>query len=317
MSTIYFAKFNINEKIYEVYDGKENLDELLTKVFLGMKTDVELSEIRRKKDVNFKFITLDKDAEKFTVNGRLVAYAPGVHVSYDEEKDDVVETKDSKKATYVTFYFDVRREAIGFVPKNDFGRKMFIERFKMLIENLVPEVGEVELVLEKDSQILDEKLQLINHVDEISIDLIPPNNDKELFESLFGINSDDLADTGGSKYSFKIKGTTKKGLNLASTFVKNLVNGVIVGYGTLFARGKNTSGDPIQVNSEEQALYTKGIIDINKDNIPEISEKSKTGIVRLATMKATAKGDLIQRQQELKIELFREMEDERAKNERR
>ncbi|MCB4844102.1 hypothetical protein LHW04_03370 [Bacillus tropicus] len=317
MSTIYFAKFNINEKIYEVYDGKENLDELLTKVFLGMETDVELSEVRRKKNVNFKFITLNKDADKFTVSGRLVAYAPGVHVSYDEEKDDVVETQDNKKATYVTFYFDVRKETIGFVPKNDFGRKMFIERFKMLIEKLVPEVGEVEIILEKDSQILDEKLQLINHVDEISIDLIPPNNDKKLFESLFGINSDDLTETGGSTYSFKIKGTAKKGLNLASKFVENLVKGVIVGYGKLLARGQNRSGDPIQVNSEEQALYTKGIADINKDNIPEISEKSRAGIVRLATMKAMAKDDLIQRQQELKIELIREMEDEQAKNEGR
>ncbi|MBJ7963039.1 MULTISPECIES: hypothetical protein [Bacillus] len=315
MSTIYFAKFNINEKIYEVYDEKENLDELLTKVFLGMKTDVELGEVRRKKNVNFKFITLNKDPDKFTVNGRLVAYAPGVHVSYDEEKDDVVETKDNKKAAYVTFYFDVRRETIGFVPKNDFGRKMFIDRFKKLIEELVPDVGEVEIVLEKDRQILDEKLRLINHVDEISINLIPPNNDKKLFEALFGINSDDLTDTGGSKYTFNIKGTTKKGLNLGSTFIKNLVNGVIVGYGNLIARGKNTSGEPVNVNSEDEALFTKGITDINKDNIPEISEKSERGIVNLAVMKATAKDDLIQRQQELKLELLREIENERTKAE--
>ncbi|PGE08334.1 hypothetical protein COM64_31210 [Bacillus toyonensis] len=315
MSTIYFAKFNINEKIYEVYDGKVNLDELLTKVFLGMQTDVELGEIRRKKNVNFKFITLNKDPDKLTVNGRLVAYAPGVHVSYDEEKDDVVETQDNKKATYVTFYFDVRRETIGFVPKNDFGRKMFIERFKKLIEELVPDVGEVEIVPEKDRQILDEKLKLINHVDEISINLIPPNNDKKLFESLFGMNSDDLTDTGGSKYTFNIKGTTKKGLNLGSTFIKNLVNGVIVGYGNLVARGKNTSGEPVNVNSEDEALYTKGIADINKDSIPEISEKSRSGIVNLAVMKATAKDDLIQRQQELKLELLREIENERTKAE--
>ncbi|GAB6254511.1 hypothetical protein [Peribacillus sp. N1] len=310
MSTVNFAKFNINEKIYEVYEGKLSLDDLLEKVFLGLKTEIEMKEIKKKKTTNYKFITLNKDIDNFIVNGRLVAYAPGVHVSYDEETDDVIETEDNKKATYVTFSFDVRRETVGFVPKNDFGRKQFVDRFKDLVEALVPEIGEVEIILETDKQKLNEKLNKLKHVDEITIDLIPPNNDKKLFEALYGINSDKLSETGGNKFTFSIKGTTKKGLDIASTYIKNLVNGVIIGYGKLKASGKNSSEEPISVNSQEQALYTRGIADVNKDSIPEIAEKTRAGIISLASMKAIAKEKLIEEQKNLKLELLRKIEDE-------
>jgi hypothetical protein len=313
VSTVFFAKFNINEKIYEVYDGKVSLDDLLKKVFLGMETDIELEETVNKKTTNYKFITLDKDPDSFIVNGRLVAYAPGVHVSYDEETDNVIETHDNKKATYVTFSFDIRRETIGFVPKNDFGRKQFIDRFAQLIENLIPEVGEIELILEKDKQLLNEKISTINHVEEIRIHLIPPNNDKKLFESLFGLNSDDLAETGGNRFTFNIRGTAEKGINVASSFIKNLINGVVVGYGKLSARGRNTSGEAVTVSSEDKALYTRGIPEFNKDSIPAIAEKTRAGYMTLASMKATAKDDLLTKQRELKYELIRKIENEESK----
>ncbi|UQZ76836.1 hypothetical protein C2I17_21085 [Niallia circulans] len=310
MSTVYFAKFNINEKIYDVYDGKIKLEELLKKIYLEMDTELELQDIYRKKESNYKFIQLDKDPDKFVVNGRLVAYAPGVHVSYDEETDNIIETKDNKKATYVTFSFDVMKETVGFVPKVDFGRKQFIERFASLIEHQIPEIGEIEVILESDKEILNDKLKKIHHVDEVVINLIPPNNDKKLFESLFGINSEELKDTGGNRFTFFIKGSTKQGIDLASKYMKKLVNGVIIGYGNLVAKGKNTTGEPVNVNSEEHALYTRGISDHNKDSIPEISEKTRAGVISLAAMKATAKEDLIQRREELKTELLRTIDDE-------
>lgn len=278
-----------------------------------METDVELKETVKKKTTHFKFITLYKDPDTLIVNGRLVAYAPGVHVSYDEETDDVMETQDNKKATYITFCFDVKNETIGFVPKLDFGRKQFIDRFRQLIEKLVPEVGEIEIILESDKQLLNEKLRKVNLVEQLTVDLIPPNNDKKLFESLFGLNSDDLAETGGRKFTFNIRGTAEKGLDVTSAFIKNLINGVIVGYGKLTARGKNTSGEPAFVNSEEQALYTKGIADINKDSIPEIEEKTRAGYVSLVSMKLTAREDLLKKQRELKSELLRKIEDEETK----
>lgn len=304
MSTVSFAKFNINEKIYEVYDGKESLGKLLNILYQSMTTEVEMSEEDRKKVVNFKFITLDKNPDTMVINGRLVAYAPGTHISYDSEKDDVVETADNKKATYVTFSFDIQKEIIGFVTKVDFGWKQFLRRFKTLIEASAPELGEVELILESDNQILKEKLGKFKHVQEVTINLVPPNNDKKLFEKLFDLDPDKLNKTGGTKFLLNIKGSAKHGIDLTSSYLRNIINGISIGYGNLTAIGKNTSDEVLRVKSEKDAVYTKPIADINKDSIPEVAEKTRAGIIGLAAIKAEIKEEY---DEDLKDTLIKEL----------
>jgi hypothetical protein len=284
LSTVYFAKFNINEKIYDVYDKKESLTKLLNMVYKGLNTEVELAEVSNKKDLNFKFISLHPQ-DSLIVNGRVVAYAPGTHISYDPDTDDVIETKDNKKATYVTFTFDIKNEIIGFVPKVDFGHNQFLRRFKALVENCVPEIGEVELFLESDLQALNEKIIKFKHVQEVSLNLIPPNNDKKLFEELFDIKPEKLNETGGNKFFLSLKGTAKQGLNLASDYMKNLIKGVSLGYGNMRITGKNTSEEDYSVKSDKDALYTRPISNNNKDNILEVEEKTKAGVKHLRELK--------------------------------
>ncbi|MFV9833443.1 hypothetical protein ABOZ80_15735 [Bacillus stercoris] len=307
MATVYFAKFNINEKIYEVYKEKENITQLLNKIYSKITTDVELQENVKKKITNYKFITLDK--KEGVINGRLVAYAPGTHVSYDDEKDDVIETQDNKKATYITFSFDIHKEIIGFVPKNDFGRNQFIDRFKNLVQKMVPEVGEVEIFLESDKQALDEKLKVFKLVQDITIELIPPNNDKDLFRVLFNTKPEELSETGGNKFIIHIKGSAKKGINLASSYIKRFTQGVAIGYGKLKANGKNTSDENITVKSDRDALYTKGISEHNKDSIPQIEEKTRAGAIQLQAFKVQAydENKALIEQMNLKDKLMKEM----------
>lgn len=289
MSTVYFAKFNINEKIYDVYEKKESLDELLSIIYQGMSSDLELTEVVKKKEVNYKFIQLNKDPETLVVNGRIVAFAPGTHITYNREKDDVIETSDDSKATYITFSFDIKSETIGFVPKFDFGRKQFLDRFKSLIEKSIPEVGEVEIFLETDLQALNEKIEKFKHIDEVSLSLIPPNNDKELFEELFGIEPEKLNKTGGTKFLLQIKGTAKKGLDITSEYLKNLIKGVSLGYGYITLKGRNTSDEDLNVKSDKDAPYIKGINDNNKDSMPAIEEKTRAGVSQLHALKAIIK----------------------------
>ncbi|MFG0217251.1 hypothetical protein ACFU8X_29800, partial [Brevibacillus porteri] len=126
MADVYFAKFNINEEIYEVYSDSTLRDKLLLKLYSSLVTNFSIND----KDGTYKFTTLDKNPDTLVINGRLVKYGPGTHVSYDENADDIIETLDEKKAAYVTFSFDVQNEIIGFVPKRDFGFKQFLQRFK-------------------------------------------------------------------------------------------------------------------------------------------------------------------------------------------
>lgn len=306
MSNVHFAKFNINEKIYKVYNEKNSLKELLLKVYEGLNTDIELQESSYGKTTNFKFIHLFKETEKMIINGRIVAYAPGTHISYDDKNDDIIETEDSKKATYITFSFDINKETIGFVPKFDFGRNQFINRFEMLVEVMCPDIGEVSLILETDRQALDAKLSKFEHVQELSLQLIPPNNDKKLFNELFDLDPDKLEETGGTNFFFRFKGTAKRGLNLSAEYVKNLILGVSIGYGKLTAKGKNTSGEDLNVKSNTDALYTRPIFDNNKDNVLEIEEKTRAGISELSYHKNKLKQEHFDMKKE-KEELLRRM----------
>ncbi|MCQ5364735.1 hypothetical protein NOW01_06905 [Anoxybacillus salavatliensis] len=281
MPRVYFAKFNINEKIYSVYEQKESLTELLNKIFRDINSDVVLND----KDGNYKFISLDKNPDTLVVNGRLVVYAPGTHVSYDPNKDDVVERADDKMATYITFSFDIRREVIGFVPKRDFGRKQFIEKFKNLIEACT-NVGEVEIFIESDLEELNAKLQYFKHVKEVSVDLIPPNNDKKEFDSLFSVNSEELKETNGTKFGMRIVGSAKQGINLGAKYLKRLVRGVSLGYGKILVLGKNTSGEDFSISSDDDAPFTRPISEKAKDSIPTIAEKTRAGAAQLLALKA-------------------------------
>ncbi|PEK04753.1 MULTISPECIES: hypothetical protein [Bacillus cereus group] len=281
MARVYFAKFNVNENIYKVYEDKGLLNELLNKMYREINNKVKLTD----KNGTYKFINLDKNLDTLVVNGRIVVYAPGIHATFDEDEDKVVEEKDDKKAMYITFSFDIQREIIGFVPKFNFGRKQFLERFKNLIEACC-DIGEVELFLENDSDLLDEKLKVLAHTKEIDVHLIPPNGDKKQFKELFGLDSEELRKTEGTRFTFKIAGTAKKGIDISSKYIRRFITGVQLGYGKLKLIGKNRTGEDVTINSEEDTPFTRPILENNKDSIPAIQEKTRAGGVQLLAAKA-------------------------------
>lgn len=281
MSDVYFAKFNINEEIYEVYSDKTLLEKLLFKIYTSLRTDLSIND----GDGTYKFTTLDKNPDTLVINGRLVKYGPGTHISYDEDADDIIETLDEKKASYITFCFDVQNEIIGFVPKRDFGHKQFLQRFKRLIE-ASSDIGEVQLFLETDTDKLEERIKFLEKVNEITVRLIPPNDDKEDFKALFGTEADDVEDSGATRFIISLFASATKTIKVSSKYVQNLLKAVGLGYGQMSVRGVNRSGEKVRIRSEQDTPYTRSILDLNKDSIPEISEKTRAGISELKGLKA-------------------------------
>jgi len=282
MPNVYFAKFNFNGKIYEIYSNEEKRQELLNKLYNGLNTDVKLLD--EKSGKNFKFIHLDKDPDKCIVKGRVVLYAPGVHISYDEQEDDVVETKDDNKASYITFCFDINKEIIGFVPKNDFKRKMFMEKLTQLIEACC-DVGEVAIFLETDLKKLQERLEIFTHVKEVSVLAVPPNGDKEDYENLMGSNASLIQDTGATKYQMRFIGTVKKGIDANSPYIRKWISVVTRGYGEMSVYGKSNEKENVTISSKEDAPFFRPIGEVSKDSIPEVAEKTRAGISELMVLK--------------------------------
>lgn len=282
MSNVLFAKFNVNDQIYDVYSDKSLLDQILSKIYINVNQDFSIID----KEGTYKFTALDKNPDTFVINGRVVHYGPGTHVTYDPSIDDVTETVEDNKAAYVTFSFDVKSEIIGFVPKRDFGHKQFLKRFKNLIEKTA-EVEGIQLFLETDTEKLTERIKYIDKVNELTVRLIPPNNDREDFKALFGAEAEELEKTGATRFFIRLFSTTTGKIEVTSHYVKKLIRAVGLGYGQIFVKGKNKSGEKVTVRSEEDAPYLRPISDINKDSIPEVAEKTRAGVVELKTLKAT------------------------------
>lgn len=279
MSTVYFAKFNFNEEIFNLYK-EGNIDELFDKVYRNINADTELVDVQNKKTYNYKFISLDKRPEDYIINGRIVAYAPGTHVSFNKETDEIVEVEDDKKASYVTFSFDIRSEIIGFVAKIDFGKNQFLQRFKNLIDATC-DVGEVQLYLATDNRQLTEQMKKFKVLKKMSIELIPPNDERKDFEDLFDLDPEKIEETGARKFAFLLEGIKDIGLKLDSDYVKNFIRATVLGYGIVKAEGINTSNDEFRVNSNKDALFTLPIPSFNKDSIPAIEIKTEAAKAQL------------------------------------
>lgn len=282
MANVYFAKFNINDEIYEVYADNSLREKILHKIYQGLNTKFSIQD----NEGTYKFITLDKNADNYLINGRIVHYGPGTHVTYDPDKDDVTESLDDKKASYVTFSFDVKNEIIGFVPKRDFGFKQFIKRFKSLVEKSA-EVGEIQIFLETDTELLTERLKNLERVSEITVRLIPPNDDREDFRALFGTDAEDIEDSGATRFFIRLFTSSKRTIKVSSKYVQKLIRAIGLGYGYMFVSGYNKSGEKVTLKSEEDTPYTRPIHPNSKDSIPGIMEKTRAGITELKALKVT------------------------------
>ncbi len=279
MSKVYFAKFNINSEIYDVYSGKKELKSLLNKIYVGLNEDIELSESTG----TFKFTSLNKE-NNLVVNGRLVFYGPGTHTSYDPEKGDIEEYLDEHKARYIVFSFDIENEIVGFVPQFGFGHNQFLKRFGALVEGCA-DIGEVQLYLESDIESFEERIKHLKRVSEINVELIPPNNDREDFKALFGSEAEELEETGATKFFFKLTASSKKKIKTTSAYVKRLIKGVGLGYGKMTVYGENTSHDKVTIKSMDDTPYLRPIADSEKTSIPEVAEKTRAGINDLQRLK--------------------------------
>lgn len=277
MSTMYFAKMNFNSEIYDVYEDGALLTDFLNKVFNSLTEKVTLKD---DKDRKFKFITLIKDDRGSWISGRIVLIAPDTVITYDPDKDDIIESYNKNGASYITFYFDIARESIAFVPKRNFGHVMFIEMFKKLVELCVENVS-VEIYLEKNIHVLREKIYNFKSVQIVEIDIVPPNGDKDDFDALFGTKADEIKETKATKFKINLAAPAKIGINVKSKYIDRLIRAVSKGFGEMVVRGKNQANADQTLKSDKDAPYTIAIDDKNKDNLVEFPTYARAGISEL------------------------------------
>lgn len=275
MSNIYLAKLNINERIHDVYKEEVQLRELLIQLFNDIDEDKVI--INETTEVKYKIVDIEKDPDEFTIKGRFIRIYKTIDQDfYDPNKDELTQKELENSAEYVAFTFYVLREIIAFVPKQKFTRQQFLERFTDFIEKCSPNIGKINLQIRYDKEALEEKYKKIATLREISVVIVPPNGDKDLWKGLESIG-EELEETEAKKMSFSLFGTIRKPLNKSSDLVKGFKQFVKSGYGDMKATGRDANENPVEIDTlkDEKLVERHKIHQSLKDSPSEIENQIK------------------------------------------
>ncbi|WP_417151396.1 hypothetical protein [Phascolarctobacterium faecium] len=276
MAYMYFAKVNVNEEIFEVYEGRNSLKKILDKLIYNLSSKKIIVLPQNKGRI--KFITLTKNIEKQYVTGRIVKIFKDDIKTYDPEEDDVKDLPTDKLARSATFYFDVQHEMVAFTTGQYFGKNQFCEFFEMLLNEYMGK-NTFKVFLLKDEDTLREKLQHFSKISKIWISIVPKNPGCSDIQNMYA-NPQAIEDINARIYTqeFKADKKSKDGLNINNKYMSNAINGVSQRYGDMGAEGIGADGQDKTVKSSDDAPEQRFISSEEKNSIPSVHEIGKDGI---------------------------------------
>ena len=176
----------------------------------------------------------------------------------------------------IFFYFDVYKEMITFCERQSFGYNQFMRAFTYLL-NECTKPYEFKIFLQKDRELLEEKLKSLEIVERVSATLIPPNSNETDLEELRQelLYMQQCKDANATKLDLRYSSSN---MNMESKVMKDIKTAVSRGYGDVNATGINFNGRKQTVRSSQDAAYTSNI----RENINEedFIEESKNLIFR-------------------------------------
>lgn len=273
MANIYMAKLNVNEKIHDVYDDKIKLRTLLVNLF----KDIDESKVvvNENTGVKYKIVNLEKDPQNYIIRGRFIRIYESLEQDfYDEKEDQLTQRVLENPADYIAFTFYVLREIIAFVPKQKFSRQHFLKIFGDFLSKSSEQLGEVNLQIKFDNDTIDKKFSRIKNLKEISVVIVPPNGDRDLWKGLEDIG-EQLEDSRAKKISMNLTATLSNPLDKSSDLVQGFVKFVKNSYGNLKAIGQDNQKSTIEIDTknDESVIEKHEIKDKLKNSPREIQEE--------------------------------------------
>lgn len=272
MANMYFAKLNINSKIYDLYEDKDKFNLILKQIYDNLDNKKSFIDIYKNE---YKFNSITKYEDNVIV-GRLSRIYNGEVESYDRKNDKPTYVKQPDLSTTSTFCFDVTKEYIAYTTPYNFGYKKFIEIFQNLLELYFDDI-EFEIITVNNMEELRSKIDSLKKITEITVTLIPPNppNKKE-FEELFGDRADEIYESKATKLTEKIEVSTKDENGIQKgKFIANGYNAVEKRYGKMSVKGFEHSNLVTTISSATNAPLKQPVSDKQKNAIDYIFEKGK------------------------------------------
>lgn len=286
MPLLYLAKVNLNSRIFEVYSNKLSIDNICGMLYekITNKMSCYESEQRRYTDTYGNATYYSRDSEytfqEITKNNNIITgklvKTYNKPTEFFDEFTKKMSTTYNKESVSIRFYFDVYKELITFCERQSFGYIQFTRAFAQMLNICMPEY-EFEIFLQKDRNLLDEKLKSLKSVQKVRAKLIPPNSNEDDMLVLrseldYLIQCEEL-----NAYKFNVEYNSDD-MNMDSKVMQDIKKAISKGYGDMTVIGKNINNRVASVNSSQDAAFTNNI----KENIGEkdFIEESKSLINR-------------------------------------
>lgn len=287
MPLLYLAKVNLNSSIFEVYNDNLLIDKICDDLYCKIDNanicyenketkkiqDSLGNTIRYESTSSYMFQEICKfknESNEKIITGKLVRTFVRVSEEYNSVQKKMIDAHNNESVS-IYFYYNVSNELIAFSERQLFGYNQFIRAFTYILNNTIKEYT-FEIFLQKDENILQEKMQQLCIINKIKATLIPPNSNDDDLQKLredFGYIQQ-LKDINATKMDFEY---TSDNMNMESKTMQDIMTAVSRGYGDVTAFGKNHYGKMQKISSSTDAAYTINISDkLSKDEFNKESE---------------------------------------------
>lgn len=287
MPLLYLAKVNLNSNIFDVYDKKLSLKEVLNLIYEKIIDGTDYSTQNKEryidsygnqevyiKESRYSFQEISKK-EMGIITGKLVRTFNKPSEKLDEYSNRMLTTY-VEESVSIYFYYDVYKEMLTFCERQSFGYNQFMNAFSSMLNRSVG-IYEFEIFLQKDRDVLEEKIKNLKIVQKVRATLIPPNPNEEDLQELRDelLYMQQCQDANATKISLEY---ASENMKMESRVMKDIMKAVSRGYGDVTATGINESGKFRTISSSQDAAYTTNI----QENVSEedYNDESKNLICR-------------------------------------
>lgn len=272
MSLMYLAKVNLTAGIFDVYDEKIDINDITELIFKEMVSigsyntssiiglhDALGNKIRGNQKSVYRLTEIVKNENEKVITGKMVR-------TFDKfteyiKTDGKVGYRVLEESVSIYFYFDVKRELIAFCERQAFGYNQFMRAFNHFLNNN-SKGYRFEIFLQKDKNVLQNKIRDLNKIRSFKATLIPPNsNEDDLIEfrkSLSYMN--DCKETNANRYRVELSVDSEEAsLKVESKFMQDIILAVSKGYGEVTTLGTDKKGKRRIISSNQDAAMVNEI----------------------------------------------------------
>ena len=237
--TLYFSKVNINSHILRVYDDKKEFDRIIKGLYVKINDDVQYvnEQVLMDEDGNtyihkdiFKFNSIQKFKElEYSITGKVLKTMT-IFINDMNEETGEIKKRPEEHTEVIQFHYDLYKEIITFYTTNRFKFVQFNEVLTTLLNKCMSTENEqyyFKVTLFREGLNVKEikkQLRLIGELESLKIDVIPPNPDDELLDSIQSNGEeylDGYKDGNVTQRSILFTSRAPEGLNIDSRMINN------------------------------------------------------------------------------------------------